>query len=526
MTDTSVLSQAEILKLKEEQLRLLEEQLRLAEGLPHLHGFKWYKWARTVFNSTNKEILLCAANQISKSSTAIRKNIHWATEPSLWPKLWPSLKPGQTPNMFWYFYPDLDTATIEFETKWKPLFLPRGEFKNDAKYGWEEIYDKGQIAEIKFKSGVTIYFKAYTQKSKNLQTGTVYMVTCDEECPMEHFNEIQARLFASDGYFMMVFTATLGQLYWDQAIEKIGTPEERHPEALKIQVSMYDCLHYDDGTPSHWTKERIARAIAKCSNEAEVQRRVFGRFVRTEGLMFESLTSDNISVEPHPLPRNWYNYSGVDPGTGGTSGHPSAIVFVAVSPDYKHGRVWRVWRGDKVLTSSIDILNKHTEMKGGRRFVVQSYDYQAKDFFIVASRRGESFVKADKSRDAGFQLVNTLFKTGALKIQKADSEAEKLIQEITSLPAVYDKSRSGERAVADDLVDALRYCVMAIPWDLSDYEIPSEDEVTKPEKQPTPLSESERRRLWFMGKLPEEPGLDHEKSVEEELDELNELSGA
>ena len=64
---------------KLEELQLLEQKLELQKNVPHLHGWKLYKWAQEYWDSKDKVQLICAANQISKSSTQIRKHIHWAT---------------------------------------------------------------------------------------------------------------------------------------------------------------------------------------------------------------------------------------------------------------------------------------------------------------------------------------------------------------------------------------------------------------------------------------------------------------
>ena len=74
-----------------------ERQLALVlKDLPHINtkkeygGIPFYAWQRSFFASTNKMVLLTAANQIGKSSIQIRKIIHWATIPDEWPKLWPN----------------------------------------------------------------------------------------------------------------------------------------------------------------------------------------------------------------------------------------------------------------------------------------------------------------------------------------------------------------------------------------------------------------------------------------------------
>lgn len=508
-------------KQKLQELKDLEAMNEIIDGLPHLHGFPWYKWAKVFFDSQNREVFLCAANQISKSSTQIRKAIHWATDNRLWKGLWPGLLAGQKPNTFWYFYPTFDVWQAEFETKWEPDFLPRGKFKKHPLYGWDAEFDKGQIRKINFNSGVTIYCKAYSQKAKDLQTGSVHNLCLDEELPIEYLPELQARLNATDGYFSMVFTATLGQRHWEQTMEPKTKDEEKHPNALKLQVSLYDCLEYEDGTKSNWTPEKIERAKLKCPTEAEVRRRIYGKFVKSQGLKYESFSVDRNMSDNHLLPVSWPIYAGVDPGSGGVSGHPAAIVFVAVRPDFKEGRVFKAWRGDGISTDNSDILRKYRDMKGSRPLQSMVYDFKDKDFFLVASKQGEPIMKADKTRDAGAGLLNTLFKNSMLKLQRGDGEIDKLVSELCSLPSEIDK-----RKAKDDLIDALRYVCMSIPWDLSGIDVdPLSARPEFDDKQSRVLSPSEariqERRDFYLNKADE--GAD---SVEAELDFWNGLSGA
>jgi hypothetical protein len=499
------------------ELKQLEELQRIHDGLPHLYGFKFYPWQKKVWLSTNREIFVCSANQVGKSTIAIRKNIRLATDPSLWPTMWPNLPKGRVPNLFWYFYPTIPVAQTAWETAWLPTLMPKNEFKNHPQFGWEEEYDKGYISKIRFNTGVQIQFKSYSMKAKDLQTASVYHVTADEEMPVEYLPELKARTNATEGHFLMVFTATLGQLHWQMTMEPPTKADEKHPDALKIQASLYDSQVYDDGTPSPWTDKKIEAAKQNCPTEAEVQRRVYGRFVRSHGLRLESFSLERNMSEPHPMPSSWVFYGGVDPGSGGQSGHPAAMVIIAVSPDYKQGRVVRGWRGDGVPTAASDILDKYRELKGKIPMAAQSYDWAAKDFFTVASRVGESFIPADKGRDAGFGLLNTLFKNGMLKIQRGDPELDKLVHEICTLPTDIDKKKA-----SDDLVDALRYAAMAVPWDFSDIELTTkvDDELAAERKPKVELTEAQKRREWFMG------GERKTDEISEEFDFWNELSGA
>lgn len=733
---TNLLEVDDQTQLKRELLAVKERQLRLREGLPFLHGWKWYPWARAFFESTNKLNFLCAANQISKSSTQIRKCIDWATDQSKWGELWPAARPVQ----FWYLYPTSSQANIEFLTKWSQ-FLPKNEFKEDPHYGWKEEKKQGNTYAIHFNSGVHVFFKTYAQDSQALQTGTcdalfcfeghcevmtpsglheisslkpggfvctgdgnirrvdacysrraktirrilstgeyidatpdhrirsqegmwvnledltpmvslgvqaewrkekkrrieaklifgtqrantdstdifrnmetsVESVTCilkssaicvgkfllgglstiwmkirgtarlatwpvsrrlrthvsinykngspgflalfrtklasvagknslprlpkepprwsalvsvgefimeqafcvklallhlcarqtpssvfvlkgawdrgenevfclnvavdhnfqvcgiigkncDEELPVDLYDELIFRISASDGYFHMVFTATLGQEYWRLVMEPGQKEEEKLPEAFKQTVSMYDCQLYEDGTPSRWTEEAIQRTKNRCKTANEILKRVYGKFILDDGgRKYESFDVKRHVKKYQTLPGDWITYSGSDIGGGGRS-HPGAIVFVKVSPDFRQGRVFLGWRGDGIGdTTAGDIYNQHQLMKKEHELhpVMQSYDHGCKDFRTIADRNGGGFTPADKDHDRGEDFINTLFKNDMLFIYETE-ELNKLILEVASLRRDTPKNKA-----KDDFTDALRYAVTRIPWDWS-----------------------------------------------------------
>lgn len=468
----------------EHQQQAAAQAAVLKEGLPHLYGWKWFPWSKAFFDSTNKMNLLVASNQSTKSSSQIRKCIDWATNQRKWPLLWPNRRP----LVFWYLYPSKDVATAEFENKWVPEFMPRGAFKDDPIFGWEEVYDKKQIHSIKWKSGITVFFKAYTQGPDVLQSMSVDAVFTDEELPEELYSELKARLFATDGYFHMVFTATLNQDMWRRAIEGKGD-QELFPEAFKQQITMYDCMYYTDGSPSPWTEDRIEKIVASCKDQTEVQRRVMGRFVAEHGRTYPAFDPVRHFMKAVPLPDNWRIYAGVDSGTGGHQNHPAAICFVAVAPDNKLGYVFKGWRGDGIVTVASDILEKFREMKGTRPITQQVYDWHAKDFGIIATRAGEPFTKANKEREGGIQITNTLFRNDMLFIFD-DQELRKLGSELTSLMVSTSKSYA-----RDDFADCLRYCLLSIPWDFSGINLDDKrDEPTVSDEKEAPLSPEEELR--------------------------------
>lgn len=476
------LTPEERLALKREQVALKERQVKLREGLPFLYGWKWYPWAREFYESTNKLNFLCAANQVSKSSTQIRKCINWATDRSLWPRLWPNRRPIQ----FWYLYPTSSQANVEFITKWQE-FLPRDEFKDDPVYGWSVEKKQGNIYAIHFNSGVHVFFKTYAQDSQALQTGTCDVIFCDEELPVDLYDELVFRISASDGYFHMVFTATLGQEFWRQVMEPEEQEEEKLPEAAKWVVSMYDCKVYEDGTPSHWTDEKIQQVKNRCKTANEILKRVYGKFIMDDGgRKYEAFDIKRHLKPVHALPDSWLTYSGTDIGGGGRS-HPGAIVFVKVSPDFRQGRVFLGWRGDGIGdTTAGDIYNQHEAMKKLHKLspVMQNYDWGSKDFRTIADRNGGGFVPADKDHERGEQILNVLFKNDMLFLYETE-ELNKLAQELASLRKETPKNKA-----KDDFCDALRYAVTRIPWDWSAITGAAPEQVEKPEE---PLTEAQRQ---------------------------------
>lgn len=487
------------LGLKKQKLLLLEQKKKLEESLPHLYGYKHYRWSLEFFLATQRECFLVAANQIGKSSCQIRKAIHWATAKHLWPQLWKS-----RPLTFWYLYPAKDVATVEFEKKWTEEFLPRGEMKDHAVYGWHAEYKNKQIFAIHFKSGVSIYFKSYAQDVSDLQTGTVWALFCDEELPEELWSELNMRRTATRGYFHSVFTATLGQEFWREAMEERGE-KERFKDAFKRQVSMYDCITYADGTTGNFAEADIVRTINSCKNEAEVQRRVFGRFVSDSGLKYPGFSPKNNVRKPKgPIPHDWLIYGAADIGSGGDDGHPSAITFIAVRPDYKYGRVFRGWRGDGVLTTAGDVLRKFQDLRGDMHLIGQYYDFHCRDFLTIATRAGETFEAAEKSHEIGEQVLNVLFRNNMLDIDDIE-ELWPLIRELRSL-----KVDTPKRSAKDDAADSLRYAATRIPWDWTAI---NKEKILPMRRE---MTDAQRRRAEFLGQV--------ESSEEQAVDDIeNEL---
>lgn len=466
-------SKLELLAAKQRKLELLKKREELKVKLPHIYAHKHFEWSRKFHDSTNRVNLLCAANQIGKSTAAIRRHIDNATDKERWKIMWKT-----EPKMFWYFYPDSKTLEREWNTKWKPLMPDQV----DEEHGWKVHMDGRVPVSIEWKSGVWTYFMFYSKAASSLQAGTVHEVTADEEMPVELWDELMLRLTRTQGIMNCVFTPTLNQPYWQKAIET----NEVLKDAFKLQVSMYDCLKYEDASPNPTlTEATIQEVIKKCSSETEVLRRVFGKFVTEVGRTFFAFNFDK-NLKPLENYEKKLVYAAVDYGSGGESGHPSAIVFVAVDPEFKQGQVIRAWRGDGIQTTAGDVYDKYREMSKDLKIVQACYDPAAADFGTIAERNGLAFTKANKARSDGEKILNTLFRYQMLSLAEEDGEISKLGSELSHIMDTNARSKSSKKH--DDLADALRYLCMMIPWNFSELAEKFEERVVL---ETRPLTEAE-----------------------------------
>jgi len=412
----------------------------------------------------------------------------------------------------------------EFIEKWVPYYLPRGEFKDHPIFGWKEQITNKVLKHITFNSGWRIYFKTYGQNVQDLQSGTVWAIDCDEELPEDLLSELEARLFATDGYFSMAFTATLGQEIWRKAIEGEGD-DEIYPDAWKQQISMFDCLEYADGTETPWTKDRVEQIIRGCKSSNEVKRRVYGKFVVDSGLKYPGFTRELNYVEGPKskegvpfkgVPKGWSVYSAVDIGSGGKHNHPAAYVFLATNPKLTKIRAFKGRRLDGIETTAGDILKFYLNDKGTTQITVQAYDSAAKDFGTITSRMGLPFTKAKKDHAIGELALNTAFKSGVLKIYRDDEEMIKLVRELETLLVTTPKNKS-----KDDFIDALRYALMEIPIDWEEVLESGEIKIDKKSQLPDP---KDRRAMYDYWES-EEYRQENEDEIEKELNFWGDLYG-
>ena len=490
----------------------------------NLHPF--YKWQQEFYCFADRLAFLTAANQIGKSSILIIKMLNLAMRPELWPHYF-GIK--TKPSLFLYLYPDGRTGATEFYEKWEKVYLPKGEMKDHPKWGWKVEFDRQkQVEAIRFNSGVTILWRYYTQKPSTMQAMSIDFAGLDEECPLGHWDELMVRTSAraglGSGLVATVFTATLGQSYLFDTMERQGEDDEKFPNAFKRQISLYDCLYYVDGTPSEiFTKEHIEKDIIPMySTPNEIKRRVWGRFVKDSGLLYGQFNSaTNLQEHSREIIEGWQVYAGIDYGSGGASGHPSSIAFVAVDDVFFTARVMFVWKSEKegngyIRTTQSDLLNKYLELKKTLNIQPHTYfDWHATDLGILALREGISMLPANKNYDHGVGLLNSLFKSQQLKIftGPGSGDTSNLIQELETV-----NSETLKKNRKDDCADALRYALSSCPMRITKLVV-----AIKPEFQKGPKC----KRMRFYQGLDRDPL--QEKAwgddIDEMLEEAQELFG-
>lgn len=451
------------------KVELERQKQHIIDSLPHLHGFDWYPYQKE-FLSVHKEIqVLCCANQLGKTTILLAKLVNLATDLKLWKKYW-----EKPPVTFIYMLPNQKLHDEAARTKWESV-LPRNEYKKHPIYGWEWVRRGKSYLGIEFNSGVKILFWSFGMSNTNRQSISASVVAFDEEPDAEIIPEVHTRTSAIriaqgnrknawGGFKIFAFTPTKSQNFFREVLEETGR-KERWPvsdgNVWKKCVSLYDCQKHVSGKKSIWTRRKIDKIKKTLPTEAEIKRRVYGRFQASEDLVYPQYSREKNNIDFIPALPGYLYYAGIDYGSGGTA-HPSAIAFVAVNKAYNKGYVTDVWIGDNgELTTCSDVIEKYKSMIRGRTIVQAFYDWGAKDLHTFAMRAGLNLNKANKDHKIGEDLLNALFKNRMLWICDTDYHTN-----VTSTQFTTFVKKKNVKKEFDDGIDAVRYAISSIPWDV------------------------------------------------------------
>lgn len=444
----------------------------LIRFFPHRYSYKYYPWQRKYFESDDEMIIILGGNQMGKSTIAISKTAELGTNKHRWKKAWPETH-NTVNKTFYYFYPTKKVIRREFDIKWKPL-LCHEDVRDNPITGWDyKNDDDGKTVEyLGFKTNVRVYYIPYTAERATVEGTTVHYICCDEEMPFGLFSTLRSRRRATKGLINFVFTiGEKPQEEWRRVLKPRFKEEELLADVkYKKRVTAWECMFYEDGTPSKWTPEYIKKEEALCVSEAEKLNKLYGDYVIYEGVVFKHFSRDKNVIDPVKIPDDWIRYAGIDYGAGGTA-HPSAICLFAVKPDFSECYLYDAWKGDGEETTPTDVIDKFEEMADGHTFAHITYDSAAKPLKTVGARRGLSMRPSVKDTEGRFQTLDNLFALNMCKIfdyktfeprwvgtHKAAVEFSSITEDMLGLSA------RNKRKKNDDLSDAATYCVFTIPF--------------------------------------------------------------
>jgi hypothetical protein len=262
-----------------------------------------------------------------------------------------------------------------------------------------------------------------------------------------------------------------------------------------------------------WTKEAIQRIEQTLPSQREIEIRVHGLFKPSEDtLTYPTFDRDKHLIKPHNV-SDWDLVCGIDYGIGGMNAHPPAIAIVAIKTDYEAARVVKLWKGDDGKKYTVDdVINVYLEFcktLGLEQIANTYYDWACGEMGVIAENKGLNFQKADKSRDHGINLINSLLKNDMLLIfEQPDEEHIKICDEFETLSTDTNKRKSG----VDDLIDAVRYAISKVLFSFKNIKIHNID---KPEK----------KHVTKGRQVIAEPDDDLFDDVGAEIDEWNEYYG-
>lgn len=289
-------------------------------------------------------------------------------------------------------------------------------------------------------------FKSMEQGRGKFQGTERDVIWLDEEpegnSGYDIFSEAKTRTMTkSDGMVLLTFTPLNGMNELCKYIlERAGEDEE----VKLVNITWSDAPHLGQ-------KERDEMERNMLPHEREA--RMMGRPVIKSGLIYP-FPESQISCSPFPIPNHWRSVAGLDIGWTAPTGAVQAFEdpqtsIIYVTQEYKrdrtereeHAKALKTW-GDGLWFATDPSANR-TESDGRKTMKIY------RDL-------GLNVHNADNNVELGIERVYELFASGKLKIF---TTCRDLLEEIR----FYQFDDKGKvKKKNDHILDALRYCVMAL----------------------------------------------------------------
>lgn len=341
---------------------------------------------------------------------------------------------------------------------------------------WDRAYD-GRRRRLTFKNGSWFDFLTHTMELDQFAGAALHRVHFDEEPPgnkgRQIFNESIMRTIDYGGEVRFSMTPLFGLSWTYHELTTRGVPRD-DDEVKTVTVDMDDNPHLDEKT-----KKRVLKGLS----ESERMSRKSGLFVHFAGKVFPQFDRDAHIVPYEPVPVDDQGnttvpiYVGIDPGID----HPTAVVWAWVDARdrmvvFKTVKVSDATVGQ--ICSMIAAINEEHNIHP-HFYVV---DPSAKNRNQVTGRslqmefadHGLVPMLGQNDRRAGINRMRERLESDRLVVQ---ADCEDLVQEFEEYrwkkPNNTDEATAGREEpikLNDDLLDALRYVVMARPHAADDQE--------------------------------------------------------
>lgn len=197
-----------------------------------------------------------------------------------------------------------------------PPFLP-----NDASL-INKISD-GDFQVI-FSNGSMITGKSADSGREKFQGASIDLVWIDEECEEDIYDECFQRTSDCAGKILLTLTPLTDINSGVRTPWVFDLYEQWRVGDADLQFCQLSTLN-----SPFITKDEKQRLIKKWEGDPEEAARLYGKFVRRSGLVYDVWDKDKHIVEPFPIPPEWVRVVSIDPAATGITG----AIWIAVNDD-------------------------------------------------------------------------------------------------------------------------------------------------------------------------------------------------
>ena len=299
-----------------------------------------------------------------------------------------------------------------------------------------------------------IGFKAYEMGKEKWMGESVDVIWLDEEPPPSIYSQALTRTADKGGIVFMTFTPEQGMT--ETVAQFINNIKDG--QAL-IQATWDDAPHMTD---------TVRKQILQALPPHERKMREKGIPVLGSGLVFP-LPEEDLLCDPIDIPDHWPRLCGIDFGWD----HPTAVTWIAWDRDsdivYVYDSYSLRQETVPVHASAINARGKWIPViwpmdgrqadKGSGKTLTEQYRKESvnmlREHFSNPPSQGMKEGTGGNSVEAGIQQMLTRFQTKRLKIFKNQG---KLLEELR----MYHRKDGKIVPIHDDVISALRYCVMSL----------------------------------------------------------------